>query len=324
MSLAESFKEGGYQRALAGYAGFARAGAWSIEHKLDLYVLADRAFGPLGSDSERYEAFAEVYRNLRGYWQVFRGAKERWECAPLFDVLRSLDGVARSTGVSLSSLKVAIQSVRAAVTALREIKRTKSGDFPIMTASKFLHFFNPRLFPIFDTQVIWNRVFRQFRADWRRFCSSAQISRDAEGVDWYLGYMQWGESLLCTASPALFSYFSDWYKLQVPQPRSAEIDHLDLSSYLAAIFEFTIIGAAVGADPVEGAGRALPGRIAIEVAEELLADHWSSGEAFVRELRLAAAAHWLSQGRLGLGAAARIAGVSEGSLQAYLESQDGR
>jgi hypothetical protein len=44
-----------------------------------------------------------------------------------------------------------------------------------MTVSKFLHFYNPGLFPIYDNAVIWDKVLRRFRNDFRDFCISANI-----------------------------------------------------------------------------------------------------------------------------------------------------
>ena len=44
-----------------------------------------------------------------------------------------------------------------------------------MVVSKFLHFYNPGLFPIYDNKVIWNQVFRRFRNDFRDFCGIVNI-----------------------------------------------------------------------------------------------------------------------------------------------------
>src|SRR5664279_1950612 len=58
--------------------------------------------------------------------------------------------------------------LQASLESLREIKPNQG--FPIMTVSKFLHFYNPSLFPIYDEAVIWKKVFGRFEGEFRSFC----------------------------------------------------------------------------------------------------------------------------------------------------------
>ena len=44
---------------------------------------------------------------------------------------------------------------------MRDLKPV--AGYPVMAVSKFLHFYNPALFPIYDNLVIWNGVLGYFR-----------------------------------------------------------------------------------------------------------------------------------------------------------------
>ena len=122
--------------------------AWSIEHQVGLYDAAEKAFDD-PSDSSH---FARIYNALRGYWKVFRGTKGCWGLQRTFDELMKLPQTLR--GRRLSQLQEdEWRSVWDCIYRLREIKPNKHG--PSLTAiSKFLHFWNPRLFVIFDSEAM--------------------------------------------------------------------------------------------------------------------------------------------------------------------------
>lgn len=82
-----------------------------------------------------------------------------------------------SWGGSINLLTLAKSGARARLESrlakMQGIKPKKS--YPHMTVSKFLHFYNPGLFPIYDNKVIWEGVFKRFRNDFRVFCGARKF-----------------------------------------------------------------------------------------------------------------------------------------------------
>jgi hypothetical protein len=115
-----------------------------------------------------------------------------------------------------------------------------------MTVSKFLHFYNPSLFPIFDTAVVWNKVCNgRFKDDYREFGEREQIPREVWFGDSTLKfipyYMRWAKSLLSTAHPRFMLVFAEWFEHRCFGLVSKQ---LDLTTLYATAFECTVIGAA--------------------------------------------------------------------------------
>src|SRR5271157_1459898 len=82
------------------------------------------------------------------------------------------------------------------------IKPKKS--FPLMIVSKVLHFYNPSLFPIYDTWMIWNKVLNgRFKADYRAFCERERIPKNvgSDSADdtavWLIHYMNLASTQVC-------------------------------------------------------------------------------------------------------------------------------
>lgn len=121
---------------------------------LDLYGAADRAFGAHGNLND----FQTVYKELKGTWQVFRGGQEHWTLEQTYAMIQSLPSELRCH--SLSQLGANDWTrVWDAIQSVRDIKRLK--DSPSLVAiSKFLHFWNPRLFVIFDSEVVEYWIFK--------------------------------------------------------------------------------------------------------------------------------------------------------------------
>ena len=61
--------------------------------------------------------------------------------------------------VNLLNFPKTALSLESRLAKMRRIKPNQ--DFPVMTVSKFLHFYNPGLFPIYDTEMIWEKVFKR-------------------------------------------------------------------------------------------------------------------------------------------------------------------
>src|SRR5207245_843485 len=150
------------------YGEFADANGWSIDHKIELYEAAAFAFGSDGSEEQRLRRFAGIYGSLSTQWHVFRQSGGHWPIEQVFEVLseRCAD-CGRASPITLPGAagKQERQKVEQCVRQLRDLKLLKSGGEPVMAVYKFLHFFNPRLFPIYDHAVVAGRVLYTFRRE---------------------------------------------------------------------------------------------------------------------------------------------------------------
>ncbi len=134
------------------FAKYAEGAAWTVPHHVEMWNSARQAF--VHND---YEAFEIVYEEMRKRWQVFRGKKKRPTALELMARLKGLN--ARFANRKLSSLNredaLPLWSV---LKIMADIKRLNDGP-SVMVTSKFLHFWNPRLFVIVDKAMMWNWVF---------------------------------------------------------------------------------------------------------------------------------------------------------------------
>lgn len=244
--LADWYHPPHLERALDAYAGRSKSLAWDIDHKLDLYAAARIAFDDHLPDTERRTAFQTIYDALRGYWQVFRpkAASDCWSPTRIFDELndRCAQTGARDKILSQFSIPHDWSSVRSCAHVLQSIKPNNA--FPTMTVSKFLHFWHPRLIPIYDTAVIWNEVFHKFRPDYRRFCVDERLSWRVEGAEFLANYVAWGSAIVQQADRQWMQIFGDWLSKQAPEQAGRLCPPLTPSELEATAFEFVAIGAA--------------------------------------------------------------------------------
>jgi hypothetical protein len=241
--LAEYFRSGLRERAWERYAVLLRK--WPISHKADLYAHAARAFDPSLPDAGRRGAFEYVYDSLRGYWQIFRPAKphQYWDAATVFRVLSTeLGALSRPSGVTLATVAPATHGgeLLRGIERMRGVKRISG--FPEMAASKFLHFLNPHLFPIYDNQFVWKRVFRAFRGDYDSFLREAGLPR-ADSPQFLANYVLWAGSIIQQAPTDFMPAFADWAQNRLRE-EGAGGTQLCWARYYATAFEFTSIGAA--------------------------------------------------------------------------------
>jgi len=115
-----------------------------------------------------------------------------------------------------------------------------------MAASKFLHFLNPAVFPVYDTQVIENQVLHVFRPEWRDFTTTLRVSEMAlhTGLTYYLKYLCFAAHLLRPHSDAIMEIFSDWLDRLLEATGHAHCDTAHMRRAQAAAFEYIAIGAA--------------------------------------------------------------------------------
>jgi hypothetical protein len=233
------------RQALAAYADFAAKSKWSVLHKMDLYDDSRGAFSSGVGEEERFKSFERIYTALNRYWQIFRpyGAKRCWRARQIFDLLQQEFGeFSQSSGICL--LNFGDNRRQAVVRRMKGLKGMKpTCGYPVMAVSKFLHFYNPGLFPIYDGAVVDKRVFRAFGSDYEEFCTDSGLDSRASGAEFLGNYMNWGNRLLSSAGPRFMEIFVEWLQ----ENESAAHDVARLSDLHAMAFEFTAIGATVDA-----------------------------------------------------------------------------
>ncbi len=244
MMLKDFFQRDGHMRALAAYAEFARSRHWSIPEMLELCEASRKSFDPTVPVAEAFNTFdRKIYQELKGHWLVFRNSPgPYWTPQQVFEALRrefiqlSWEGPITLPNFSSSNKTETLLSCLA---TLRDLK--PNDGYPVMAVSKFLHFYNPRMFPIYDNEVVWEMVFRRFKPEFKQFCHTAKLPYD-EGFTalFYTNYVCWASSLLAGAHPQFMQDFVDWLDKQpgVNKPRK-----IDASTLYATAFEFTAIGA---------------------------------------------------------------------------------
>jgi hypothetical protein len=142
---------------------------WDISHRCQCWAKGQHAF-----DCDCAESFDWLHRALRGYWQAFRNAAGPcWSAAEAFGQMKRLDQVYR--GKRLSQCGPGdIPALWQVVLAMSPIKPMKSGP-SVVAISKFLHFWNPRLFVIVDYEMVWRRVISSHWWLWREVVAARQV-----------------------------------------------------------------------------------------------------------------------------------------------------
>jgi len=239
------------ERALRGYCERAKNRAWLVSSKARLYALAETAFDPAKPD---LDAFREIYEELRSYWQVFRRG-HRWPSQQVFDVLLS-ETCQPCSREQLDLIKIAaaedLQSVWRCLAAMSGVKTLRSGDVSAVAVSKFLHFFNPRLFPIFDRAVVKHEVIPQFRSSLaqsqaRWLTHVASVASDALfacGLGDYLHYLLWASDCLANVDveSTMATFTLSFAQMLESEGRGAR-PPASIHLHYATAFEFAMIGA---------------------------------------------------------------------------------
>jgi hypothetical protein len=148
MKISPYFENGEALKTLGRYSRFTteKKRDWSIHEKLDLYQAAKQAFGSTLDEDDRRGKFDRIYGSLKSWWGVGRRGNL---AAPdtVFALLTNKCGLCSRTS-HITLINIHDRSCQASVVEclrrVRGLKKLKSGDFPVMAVSKFLHFFNPR------------------------------------------------------------------------------------------------------------------------------------------------------------------------------------
>jgi hypothetical protein len=128
-----------------------RERAWDVSYHVRLWERARTAF-ERGSEDD----FTYVYEELRRRWQAFRGGESNWGRKKIFEKLRLLN----PSFFTFRLRELTAGHIQTLWKLLGEVEglKTNSDGPSIVAMSKFLHFWNPRLFVIVDQGVIWNWV----------------------------------------------------------------------------------------------------------------------------------------------------------------------
>ena len=215
---------------------------WDMDHHVDLWADAQRAF-----ERDNVAGFVVIYNELRSYWQIGRGKGAK--LAPAEDVFKLLASLPRSLRHARLTDQTASTApdLLAVVTSLKGVKVAKSG-VSIMAISKFLHFFNPRLFLIVDRAMIWdwalnhswiNDPIRALKAELRPRLAGAAGNGGNVGCDplSYISILIWAGGVL-RENPAIASGFASFLRSKCgskPLPT-------DLETYDAVAMEWLLLG----------------------------------------------------------------------------------
>lgn len=227
-----------------------QAGWLSPSGNLKLYDDSYRAFNASLTSGEALPSFENIYNELSGPgWQVFRSPQSgasRWSAQQVFETLnREFPEYSWGSSVNLSNFQQIeyYACLKSSLDTMQGIKQ-KQG-YPHMAASKFLHFYNPSLFPIYDYKVIWKKVFKRFADDFQDFCQSKNISYpeaiNDDTASFLIHYMRWASSLLSAAHGTFMQVFVEW--LEEQPGVELHQSQFDAVTLYATAFEFTAIGA---------------------------------------------------------------------------------
>lgn len=246
MKLAEFYEAANVERALEGYRSSVPT-TWGAVGRLELYRSAKVAFQSDAPEDERRSEFGRIYSDLRRYWQVFRNAGGTcWSADETFSMLTTqCEPVSRQSGLTAKNLVEVNHTdrIRACLVTLGPIKPSRY--FPWMATSKFLHFFNPSLFPIYDDRYVWKKVATgAFRQDYNDFCRRHGFQRNPLTVQFSVQYVLWGSEIIQTASDECMPIFARWFASQVDDQSARAPLLQDLEQYYAAAFEAIAVGAA--------------------------------------------------------------------------------
>jgi len=235
------------RQALNVYSEFARRAHWPVREILDLYGASQLSFDASVNGDQALANFKKVYDALAGSWHAFRPHSREvcWSPQQIFETIKhEFTEFARSSPTNLLNFQKTGNGLRLESCLLKLGGIKPHQGYPVMTASKFLHFYNPRLFPIYDYEVIWKKVFGRFRKEFQDFCSGFNVAYDiGDTALFYRSYMCWGSSLLSRAHGSFMQVFVDWLSKQP----GAELSRRPFDSALlyATAFEFIAIGAAL-------------------------------------------------------------------------------
>lgn len=216
---------------------------WSTPYHVECWARAHSAFED-GSDAD----FEWLYGELRSRWQVFRS--RHWSPPPAASALEIMKSLpANLQRYRLTEIADATPSDLAeiwrAILLAAPLKTNQDGP-SLVALSKFLHFWNPRLFVIADREVIWNWVFAH---GWlwaqvqsvKEGLASMEVPavKDANPTDAlsdYVALLFWAGRVL-RSNPTVVQRFAEYVQGQCEVPTRVR-----LAEYEAAAIEWLLLG----------------------------------------------------------------------------------
>ena len=204
---------------------------------------------------EMYEAASGAFRgngNLAGFGTVYAGLK-KWKVGRAGTLLSPETILDRYRNLSLELRTKRLSSLTPAdwplvwdaLRQLKDIKQTKKGEPRVMAVSKFLHFWNPRLFVICDQQEVEGFVFGHhwLRAQLEsmavaRHVGETVVARES-GLGQYLKLMALASEFV-RSNPGILPEFARTVRTFA---RGAAVPP-DIETYEATAVEWCLIGLA--------------------------------------------------------------------------------
>jgi hypothetical protein len=215
---------------------------WRIPYHLECWGRAKSAF-----DDHSFPDFEWLYGQLKRRWQAFRNARSTpWSARRTFDHLAGLGQRWRRSALrDMTDADVpGCWRILKSMTGLKPLTYGPS----VVAISKFLHFWNPRLFVIVDDAVVWRWVFghrwlRRLMSGTRRRIAtlidgtSETMSDGACDLLSYLAIVRWSAEVV-ESNAAIMECFARHVA------RHAEGTPIDvpLDSYDAAAMEWLLLG----------------------------------------------------------------------------------
>jgi len=215
--------------------------AWDIGYHVDCWATAAEAFG-----SNSFAAFERLYRELKGHWQAFRGGGQpAWSASRTWAELRDLPQYLNDTLLSQFRREDAAECWEV-LQRISQIKQNRDGP-SVVAISKFLHFWNPRLFVIVDRGVMWQYVLAH-RWLWRPIDDVRTDLAERLGVERapigeacdllsYAAVLLWGGEVM-RANPAIGTQFADHVRRHAGRREAG----LPLETYEGAALEWLLLG----------------------------------------------------------------------------------
>jgi hypothetical protein len=213
---------------------------WAATSKMRIYSrMADEARA-----NRSLESFGWIHDELKAHWQVFRGRPSgTWSRKRIAEEIVALPDALRTRRLSTVT-EPEWASVWECVARLRDLKPNESGP-SVMAISKFLHFWNPRLFVIVDRRFMENDA---LRIPWvaegireTRLPPSVPVGpgRGDDRLADYIRILKWASDFL-TRNPDVVRAFTD---VVAEIARGAPVPD-DIGSYEATAIELFLVALA--------------------------------------------------------------------------------
>ena len=203
---------------------------WNVDYHVELLTRAKKGW----AQEQCNDDFRHVYLELRNHWQVFRPMKHPPSAERVWGLLGHINRECQA--IKLSSMKeVPSHEMQEALTTTGKLKATAEGP-SLMAASKFLHFWNPRLFVIVDRKVMSEYVLQHA---WIKNSITALCGRLFEpDFDHYVDFLRW-----CSAVIREFPFILEAYRAYIERNVRNRHSRAVAHECEAAAIEWFLLGA---------------------------------------------------------------------------------